>query len=529
MTPAATQDERRRLVLEPADELSARRYVEDAIARGDGDGAARWLGAIMALSPLTPDLAAPLRNLGQAYLAAGWLDRAALMLQRAASAQAVDWQGWNDLAVVQDRRGRPEEALRALKVAAVVAPEAATVLSNMADLLFRTDAHAEALRVASRVHADADASTTAGNSDLRLGRPRSAERHFHRAIALAPFSVPSLVGLGVARMTDEDVADAGRWWRRAQAIDPDKVDLNNNLATWSLVQGDYGRGFELYEWRWRRPEARSRRRGLPEWGGEPLNGRRILLYQEQGLGDVLQMARYVPVLARQGAEVVVECQPILHRLFRSLSGKPRLVVEGEAVDADVQAPFMSLPRILKTDLASIPGGGAYLSADDDLVASTAGLVSAVGRKIGLVWQGNPRQVDEPHRSVPLAALGPLLDLPRATFYGLQRDHGRDQMNDPRVRGRLIDLGLELDDLATTAAVLIHLDLVITTCTAMAHLAGALGRPVWILLKRGADWRWMLDRTDSPWYPTARLFRQRRPGDWQEVAKQVTEAARTWIG
>jgi hypothetical protein len=267
---------------------------------------------------------------------------------------------------------------------------------------------------------------------------------------------------------------------------------------------------------------------LPEWNGEDLAGRRILLYQEQGLGDVLQAVRYVPVLARAGGKVAIECQPVLHRLLRSLPGSPRLLAQGEQVAAELQAPLMGLPRLLGTDLGSIPGGEPYLSAEDALIASTAPLLQGEGRRIGLVWQGNPRQVDEPHRSIPLRALAPLLKLDGATFHGLQRDHGRDQLGDVP-EGRVVDLGPRLDDLATTAAIVAQLDLVITTCTAMAHLAGALGRPVWILLKRGADWRWMLDRSDSPWYPSARLFRQRRPGDWRGVADQVTEMTRAWIG
>ncbi|MBM3546932.1 MAG: hypothetical protein FJX54_08260 [Alphaproteobacteria bacterium] len=520
-------DARRRLALEPANAAWPLRCAEDAMARGDGDSAALWLGAAAALSPTMPALAAPLRTIALAYLSAGHPARAALMLRRAIAAGPDDWRGWNDLAAVEDRRISAEEGLRLSRVAAVLAPDVATVLCNHADLLFRTGAADAALRVALRVPADADAATIAGNSALRLSRLDLATRRFRGALCLSPSSPPALIGFAVARMTDEDMAGAGRWLHRARAVDPSDVGLNNNLATWHLVQGDYRRGFALYEWRWRRPEAVPRRQGLPEWNGEPVRGRRLLLYQEQGLGDVLQMVRYVPLLAEMGARVVIQCQPPLHRLLRSLRGDPLLVGEGTAVEADVQVPLLSLPRLLGTDLDSIPGSGGYLSADKNLVAATASLVSAPTPRIGLVWQGNPRQNDEPYRSIPLAALAPLLEIPDASFYGLQRDHGRDQMK-TLPSGRLVDLGPRLDDLATTAAILMHLDLVITTCTAMAHLAGALGRPVWVLLKRGADWRWMLDRSDSPWYPTARLFRQPRLGDWESVAKQVTDSVRASI-
>jgi len=526
MRERESRDERRRIAIEPADAAALLRFAQASLDRGDGDRASTWLGAAVALSPSSPQLAAPLRRLGQAYFAAGWLARAALMLRRATIAEAQDWQSWNDLAAIEDRRISPQGALRPARIAVVLAPGAATALGNLADLLFRTGAHAEALRVALRVADDVGA-TISGNSALRLGQVDRADALFRRALCQAPSSAPALIGLGVARMTDERIADAGRWLHRAQAIAPALVDVNNNLATWHLLQGDLHRGFDLYEWRWRRPEAPPRRQGLPEWQGEDLGGRRLLLYQEQGLGDVLQMVRYVPLLIEKGAHVTIQCQASLHRLLRSLAGSPRLIGEEEAAEAELQAPLMSLPRLLRTELDSIPAPRAYLAAETALVDSLAPLFAGKARRIGLVWQGNPRQVDEPHRSIPLATLAPLLALPGATFYGLQRDHGRDQLKDVPA-GSVIDLGPKLDDLATTAAILMHLDLVVTTCTAMAHLAGALGRPVWILLKRGADWRWMLDRSDSPWYPTARLFRQRRPGDWHGVAMQLAETARAWM-
>lgn len=520
---------RRHLATEPGDARGALQYAGLSLAAGDGNAAAIWLAAARAIHPRDRNLFQPLQVLGQAYLSGGAIELAARTYRHALIANDADWQTWNDYGVLQDRLSRLGESRRAFRAAIAVFPGSETALSNLADLRFRDGAHAEAERLALRAAGSAEALAVAGNAALRSGRPATALLHFRRSLALSPQILASLVGAGVAAMADDDVIAAGPWLHRARTLDPNDVALNNNLATWHLVQGDYLSGFALYEWRWRRPEAEARRVERPEWNGEALKGRRILLYPEQGLGDVLQMARYVPLLSGLGASVVIECPAPVTRLLRNLAGTPVLISPGEAVDADFQAPLMSLPRLFRTTVETIPGNGPYLFADATLMALTAPLVAGAGRRIGLVWQGNPRQVDEPHRSIPLTALAPLVALPGATFYGLQRDHGRDQLTSFAGRDRIVDLGPRLDDLATTAAVLAQLDLVITTCTAVAHLAGALGRPVWILLKRGADWRWMLDRSDSPWYPTARLIRQRRPGDWYNVAERVTTMAEAWIG
>lgn len=520
---------RRRLAADPGDDQAALHYANVALADGNGDAAATWLGAAAAIQPRSPDVAPSLRRLGQAYLTAGFPVLAMRSLRRALVASDMDWDAWNDFGVLQDRLSRPAGAARAFRQALVVSPGAETALFNLADLQFRVGAFASAERTARRAAGSAEALATAGNSALRSGRAAAAAPCFRRSLALAPGLSASLVGLGVAAMADDDSPTAGCWLHRARSLDPESVGLNNNLATWHLLRGDYLEGFALYEWRWRRAEAQARRAGAPEWNGEPLQGRRILLYAEQGLGDVLQMVRYVPLLTGLGASVAIQCQAPLLRLLRSLPGAPQLAAADEAVDSDFQAPLMSLPRLFRTTVETIPTAVPYLFAEPELLASTAALLAAQGRRVGLVWQGNPRQVDEPHRSIPLAALASLVALPGATFYGLQRDHGRDQLETFAGRERIVDLGPELVDLATTAAILAQLDLVITTCTAVAHLAGALGRPVWVLLKRGADWRWMLDRPDSPWYPTARLIRQRRAGDWPDVAERVTRMARAWIG
>jgi Flp pilus assembly protein TadD len=522
---------RRQLVLEPAAATAALALGSVMLQAGDGRAAALWLSAAEALDPTREELADSLQSLAAAYFSAGHAGPAARLWQRVlARGRAGLAHVWNDYGVALDHLGRPGEAGRAFRRAAALAPDGAATQANLADLKFREQAFASAVLVANRATTDPGALMTAGNALLRLARPQAAANRLRRALALAPGEVVGLTALATAASAEEDLATAGLWLRRALAVRPDDAGASNNLATWYLTKGDLRRGFALYEWRWRRPEAERRREGLPEWRGEALAGRTLLLYAEQGLGDALQMVRYAPLLARSGVRVIVECPPALFRLFRSLSGDIPLCVPGDRpVQADVQAAIMSLPWLCGTSLETVPAEIPYLAAEPGLVRELAPRFRVPGRRIGLVWQGNPRQIDEPYRSVPLNCLESLLRSPGATFYALQKDHGRDQMAALPAGLGLVDMGPDLADLSTTAAVMAHLDLVITPCTAIAHLAGALGRPVWILLKRAPDWRWMLDREDTPWYPTARLVRQRRPGDWREIGMRLTNMLAEWRG
>jgi Flp pilus assembly protein TadD len=523
-------DPRRRLAFDPADASAAVSHGSAALAAGDGRAASLWLGAASALDPARPDLAGPLQDLASALFSIGHPAPAARFWARALKGPgAADAGIWNNLGVALDHLGRLAEAGTVFRRAAALAPDGGAAFANLADLNFRAANFASALTLARRAGQDAGALTTAGNALLRLARPLEAAAQVRRALCLAPEQVVGLTARATAALAIEDLATAGLWLARALAVRPDDVGANNNLSTLHLTRGDLRRGFALYEWRWRRPESGRRREGLPEWRGEPLGGRTLLLYVEQGLGDALQMVRYAPLLARSGVRVVVECPPELRRLFSSLPGDVGLSLRGEPVQADLQAAMMSLPWLCGTSLETLPSATPYLAAEPGLLRAFAPRFAAPGRHVGLVWQGNPRQVDEPHRSVPLACLAPMLGQNGVTFHALQKDHGRDQMAalaDPTV---LVDQGPALVDLATTAAIMTHLDLVITPCTATAHLAGALGRPVWILLKRAPDWRWMLDREDTPWYPTARLVRQRRPGDWGEVGMRLREMMSEWLG
>jgi hypothetical protein len=307
------------------------------------------------------------------------------------------------------------------------------------------------------------------------------------------------------------------------------IDANWNRACFLLATGRYPEGWEAYEWRWKLPAARPRRSGIPPWRGEALGHRSLLLYSEQGLGDFIQFLRFVPPLAARGVRVVVESPPTLARIAATCSGVAQVVLPGDTVEnVAAEAPLLSLARILGVSLQNLSSPHAYLRVAPELRVKWRTALPSSGFRVGLVWQGNPRQPSEPARSVPLRDLVSVLRVPGCRFVSLQRDHGRDQLLTLPDDIDMLDLGPTFSDLADTAATLSELDLVITTCTAVAHLAGALGRPVWVMLKTNPDWRWLLGRDDSPWYPTARLFRQREPGRWSDVAVGVSAALRVEV-
>ena len=260
------------------------------------------------------------------------------------------------------------------------------------------------------------------------------------------------------------------------------------------------------------------------WDGQPLEGRTILLHADQGLGDAIQFVRYAPLVKRRGGAVVVQCARPLVSLFKSCPGIDRLLGRDEAIPAfDVHAPLSNLAAVFHTALDDIPRAIPYLFPDPRLAERWRGELGPIaGFKIGIFWQGTSRN---PARTIPLACFEPLAGLSGVRFFSLQKGPGVEQIQELGGRFSITDLGSRLDHFMDTAAVLVNLDLLITCDTALAHLAGALGVPVWVALPLSPDWRWLLDRSDSPWYPTMRLFRQMEWGNWQAVFEQIENALR----
>jgi hypothetical protein len=312
-----------------------------------------------------------------------------------------------------------------------------------------------------------------------------------------------------AAMAAGDIPQAIRIYRGLLASASEDPNLHVPLGQLLLLSGDLEAGWEECEWRDQRPLP------LPRWRGAPLKGAAILLHGEQGFGDNFQFVRYARLVADRGGRVVLATLKGLRRLLATVPGVAEVIEDGEAIPpVACHIPMMSLPYLFATRLDTIPNTVPYISADPVKVAAWRERLAPVpGLRVGLVWSGNLGPAYNSRRSPGLAAVAPLLDCPGVTVFALQKGGGRADLAGQALPRSFIDLDLELKSFDDTAAAMTALDLVISPCTSTAHLAGALGRPVWVMLASTADWRWLRNRDDSPWYPTARLFRQTVAGDW----------------
>jgi tetratricopeptide (TPR) repeat protein len=324
------------------------------------------------------------------------------------------------------------------------------------------------------------------------------------------------------------LADAAAVYRRIVEADPGHARAHVMLALALLAEGRYEEGWREFEWRidaaFRAARAMDK---LPLWDGRPLAGRRILLHAEQGFGDNIQFVRYAPLVAARGGRVVVFCLKELKRLFASVAGAVEVLGEGDDVrDVRFQAPFMSLPRIFGTAVDTIPRTVPYLRAEAGRVARWRRRLGGGKLKVGLCWASNPENPVSRQRDATLADLEPVLGVAGARFFSLQLGSAREALSSSGHEGRVLDLGADVeasaDGFSEAAAIMDCLDLVVSVDTAAVHLAGALGRPCWLALPFACDWRWLRGRDDSPWYPTARLFRQPAPGAWGPVFEAMAE-------
>lgn len=365
-----------------------------------------------------------------------------------------------------------------------------------------------------------------GNTLRAIGREADAIVAYDDALAAAPNHVGAWTNRGLAQAALNRHDDALASYERALAIAPDNADLHFNTGLSLLTNGDYARGFAEYEWRWKRAGFAPRKDlRKPSWLGEtPLAGRTILLHAEQGLGDTLMFVRYAPLLARSGAEVVLQVQPELKSLLSGLDGVMATVALGETSPPfDLHCPLTSLPLACKTDLSSVPAEIPYLHASPTKIETWRPRLEALpSLRVALAWSGRATHVNDRNRSLTLAQLHPLLSLETVSFVSVQHELRAADATALSRYPRVIHLGDDLADFADTAAVLALADLVICVDTSVAHLAGALGRPTWVMLPFQPDWRWTLDREHSLWYPATRLFRQPAIGDWTSVIALVRE-------
>lgn len=368
-----------------------------------------------------------------------------------------------------------------------------------------------------------------GTAFQKAGNTIQAAQSFGEAINLGGKSAGLYTNFGTVLKELGELDEAHKFLITATKLAPDYADAHWNLSLLLLLQGNYEEGWKEYEWRKKIPSIKIQQFSKPEWDGSAQPGKTLLIHAEQGIGDTFQFIRYVNLAKPLVGAALFLCRPSLARVLRNAKGVDNLVTtEEELPDFDIHTPLISLPLLLgTTDKASIPRDVPYLTAEEDLSSHwEKELQGANQLKVGICWQGNPNYNADAQRSIPLDELRPIIDLKTTRVISLQKIHGLDQLEKFSGKEPIENLGPRLDEntgaFVDTAAVISNLDLIITSDTAMAHLAGALGAKTWLLLPKNADWRWGDDTEQTAWYPTMQLFRQEEPEDWAGVVQKVCD-------
>lgn len=367
-----------------------------------------------------------------------------------------------------------------------------------------------------------------GEAYRALGDYERAITCYRAAISIAADSSHPYLNLGLALQSQGRIGEAISAFEHAAALSPGDADTHLGLAAALLACGEYGRGWREYAWRRVRPSyiETAPRLTKPRWTGETLANGTVLLYAEQGYGDAIQFVRYAPLVAERCSRVILKVHATLDSLFQSVSDGVE-VLPGKSLlpRYEAHASLLDLPGIFGTELGNIPASVPYLHVPAERVEAWRHRIepSRAALRVGIAWAGNPNQANDRNRSCTLAQFSALSAVDGVSFVSLQKDGAKLQGVWPTGRAPLLDLGSNIEDFSDTAAIIENLDLVISVCTSVAHLAGALGKPTWTLLCYAPDWRWLTQRTDSPWYPTMRLFRQPHPGAWPDVFSEVAAA------
>jgi tetratricopeptide (TPR) repeat protein len=484
---------------------------------------------------LSPTSAKVYYNLGNALREQRKLGNAIFCYEKSLRLSPDFYEAYANLIAVWLAKCEFEKAIKLCRKALEVKPDDPDILNQMGIACKgagKSNEAASYYEKAIRLNRDAPAYYfNLGNVLHEQGRLEKAAENYRKALELAPHYASAHDNLGKTYRDMGMLEKAASCYERSLHINPDNAETQFDMATLHLLRGDFARGWSGYEWRFKRKNWKSVypiRLGIKRWNGAPFSGKRLLVHSEQGFGDSLQFARYLPMVKALGGEVVFETVSPLMRLFQTLEGVDSLI-EGPAVETptacDLYVPLLSLPGVFKTRMDTIPSQVPYLFADPEKTRSwRERLLEKKMPRIGLVWAG---KTTDRRRSCPLGALVPLLDIPGVEFIGLQKGEAIKEMGSLPSQSAFLNIGDAFNDFSDTAAAIENLDLVISIDTAVAHLAGAMGKPVRVLLLMSPDWRWLMDRIDSPWYPTMRLFRQLKPGDWDEPVNQLAHALRTW--
>jgi tetratricopeptide (TPR) repeat protein len=465
------------------------------------------------------------------------------------AAGGADAGVWNTLGLALDQQGDRQRALRCFEEAIAASPTYSAGHYNLGNAWKELGRFEEAIACYRRAvelnPAFVEAHSNLGTVLLDRGKSDEAIRCFRQALQVRPDLAILHFNLGGALTAQGDIAQAVACYRKSLELEPGFAQAHYSLSMLLLMMGDFAHGWIEHEWRGAAKKIAARRLSQPKWNGRSISGKTILLQAEQGLGDTLQFVRYATLVQQLGARVVFECQRPLLNLVARCRGIDVLVAEGAVLpEFDFHARLMSLPAILKTQLGTIPAHVPYLIADPALVAMWKEKLKDVkGLRIGINWRGDRGPGTLGGRAIPVEFFETLARMPGVRLVSLQKEETGDRSRGSGDRSQgtatvgtahptVVNLG-EIDTeqgaFMDTAAVMMSLDLVITCDTSIAHLAGGLGVPVWVALPFVPDWRWLLNRSDSPWYPTMRLFRQKKAGDWAGVFEEIEAALRQVSG
>jgi tetratricopeptide (TPR) repeat protein len=481
---------------------------------------------------LKPDFVEALHNRGAVLMELRRYDEALASFDRCLALRPDFVEAQASRAAILNSLRRHDEALAAADLALVARPDYSEALNARGNALRHLDQVEGAIAAYDRAivlnPSYAEAHSNRGNALRDLGRFDEALASYDAAIAARPDFAEGHDNRGVVLEDMQRYDDALASYDRALALNPDYAEAHANKSVVKLRLGDFAAGWPLYEWRWQSRNFAMPREDYrqPLWQGEAFKpGQTILLHAEQGLGDTLQFCRYAPMVAARGAKVVLEVPRILARLIGTLPGGATIITHADPKPVtDFHCPLLSLPGIFGTLADTVPANTPYLAAEPDRIVTWRDRVPSGDFRIGIHWQGNPNGKVDRGRSAPLAEFAPLARIAGVRLVSLQKYHGLDQLDSLPLGMEVATLGDDFDAgpdaFLDSAAALMNLDLLVSTDTAIVHLAGALNRPVWVPLQKAAHWIWALDRGDSPWYPSMRLFRQSVPGQWRDVFERI---------
>jgi tetratricopeptide (TPR) repeat protein len=483
---------------------------------------------------IKPDIAEALSNLGWVLTKLGTPEDAVICLRQALTIKPDYALAHNNLGIALKDLGNLDEAIAHCRNAIAINPNFAEAHGNLGRILAsqgNLNEAVESYHNALAIKPDyAEALHDLGIAFQTQSKPEEALESYYKALAIKPDFAYTHNNMGFTFRDLGKLEEALTSFDKAIAVKPDYANAYANKAMTLLLKGDFASGLPLYEWRWKFGLLNENTLAFPQplWlGKESLSGKTILLYSEQGLGDAIQFCRYAKLVSGLGARVILGVEKRLARLLKQLDGVAEIIPSGGALSPfDYQCPMLSLPLAFKTRLETIPNQAAYLGAEAQRIQRWASVIGKGGFKIGICWQGGAGEADV-GRSFPLALFREISKIPNVRLISLHKGDGLAQLenlpSDMAVESLGADFDAGPDAFLDTAAVMTLCDLIITSDTAVAHLAGALGLPTWVALRHIPDWRWLLDRDDSPWYPSIKLYRQPRPGDWQSVFEDMAAA------